>query len=343
MNGTVFEPRSGQATGRAVGIVPKPCAPKNRLLTIDASETQRSGIAIDCGKRLGLVSWVAVKFRGGEILGTFTGHLSLAEFTERRRFKRPEDLRQAVAAELQRVMAIAVIDLGVGDNYPVHLPARAGDGFGVFDALARLGLPVSSATAPSGARMAANAALIHEGISHIGEIKISTDASFRRGESSGHGWFVESATMIRPLLGNTTSRRQTVLEAELFSVRTALKFVRTEFGREAMNANGVLVRCDSAVAVRMLLDPSWLPGGVSKREAVLAKSIFEQGTGCNMRFVWVRGHNGDLGNEFADRLAVAARRLRVGRIPRHSAAAIMSNIYNEATECFQRARHSLAA
>ncbi|MCO1338313.1 hypothetical protein BJH93_05300 [Kocuria polaris] len=329
--------------GRAIGVVPKPCAPKTRLKTVDSTDARRSGIAIDCSKRLGLVCWVAVKFREDEVISTLTGHFALTELTERDHLKHPDALQRALESELQRVLAVAVIDLGVGDAYPVHRPARADDGFGVYDALARLGIPVSSATAPAGPRAAAGATLARETIAHIGEIKISTDASFRRGEPSGHGWFVESASVFRPLLGSATARLETVLEAELFTVRRALKFARDEFGKEAMRANGVLVRCDSALAVRMLQDPTWSPREVTKREALLVKSIHEQDNGGNVRFVWVRGHNGDLGNEFADRLAVAARRLRAGRVPHESAVAIMSNIFGEATERFQLARHGLAA
>lgn len=343
MEWKAIESRAARAVGRALGAVPKPAAPKVRLQTVEPQNAERTGIAIDCSRRLGLACWAVVKFRGEKTLGTVTGHFSLTELAERQHLKRADAIQHALETELQRAVAVAVIDLGVGADFPVHHPARTDDGFGVYDALARLGIPVSSAAAPSAARLEVGTALNREGIDHVGQIKVSTDASFRRGEPTGHGWYVESANMVRPLLGNTTSGLATILEAELYSIRKALKFVRNEFGKEAMRVNGVVVRSDSATAVRMLKDPTWRPQGITKREAVLVKAIHDQDAGNNIRFVWVRGHNGDLGNEIADRLAVAARRLRTARAPRESAAAIMTNIYNEATERYQIARHGLAA
>lgn len=323
-------------------FIPKPSAPKLRLTKVEPHTGHRTGITVDASKRFGFLCWSAVKFHGDAVVERLTGNFDPVDLKGAPRLTGTA-LQDAVDHELQRQLAIAVIDLGVGVDYPVHRPLTTSASCGVHDALAELGIPVSSAAAPSAVRAAAAEALTQEGIAHLGEIKISTDASCGRTTTSGHGWFIESATMYRPVMGRTTSTQRTVRAAELYSILKALKAADRQFGREALRAGGLRVRSDCAIAVRMLREPGWLPESATSREIALATSIRDFTKNLRVRFVWVRGHNGDLGNETADRLAVAARRLHYARTPKDSAAAIIANICHEATERFQSERHRLAA
>lgn len=151
-------------------------------------------------------------------------------------------------------------------------------------------------------------------------VQVSTDASKRKGTTAGLGWVIDFQhadprnKLTAPRLGFDLREARSILEAELHAISTGLKKAISWCNGMELQLTAAditptfVVRSDSQVAIR-LLDGTLSQDAVGSKnvEAVLTelKSIAQRHP---EEFTWVRGHNGDQGNEFADRLAVFARR-----------------------------------
>ncbi|APF41040.1 ribonuclease HI [Neomicrococcus aestuarii] len=151
-------------------------------------------------------------------------------------------------------------------------------------------------------------------------MQVSTDASKGKSTTAGLGWVIDFQhadprnKLTAPRLGFDLRESRSILEAELHAISTGLKKALSwcnglEPQLTAANITRTfVVRLDSQIAIHLLDGTLSQDAVVSKNvEAVLTelKSVAQR---HSVEFTWVRGHNGDQGNEFADRLAVFARR-----------------------------------
>ncbi|GAA2564754.1 ribonuclease HI [Neomicrococcus aestuarii] len=151
-------------------------------------------------------------------------------------------------------------------------------------------------------------------------VQVSTDASKRKGTTAGLGWVIDFQhadprnKLTAPRLGFDLREARSILEAELHAISTGLKKAISWCNGMELQLTAAditptfVVRSDSQVAIH-LLDGTLSQDAVGSKnvDTVLTelKSIAQRHP---VEFTWVRGHNGDQGNEFADRLAVFARR-----------------------------------
>lgn len=127
---------------------------------------------------------------------------------------------------------------------------------------------------------------------------IATDASRGRGRLTGLG-MATSTGMVHA----ATTRTDTVLAGEFAAVSAALD----KYG----SRKPVIDILTDSQKVWARLNSRDVLGGYmrSPEEARCAQRLHDlRATGVTVRIHWVRGHNGNLLNEFADRAAVTARR-----------------------------------
>jgi ribonuclease HI len=147
------------------------------------------------------------------------------------------------------------------------------------------------------------------------DVVVTTDAAIsHQGEVMGAGWIMAFGTYAR-VYGGAKSielhhRVRESLTAELLAIEAGVEHALTRASTLRRGWGTLTVRSDSLPAINilnaMMAGEKELVG--TSRRWVIARRILDLLDNVNVKFVWVRGHNGDEMNEFADRLARAARR-----------------------------------
>lgn len=185
---------------------------------------------------------------------------------------------------------------------------------------------------PAGVRAMISKALESRCRQLCSSITMFTDASKGSGITVGTGWSIKYSNGPDPVFGSTTHRAAVGSNgAELMAIRDGLNDVAF-MHRELMLTGSlkVVIKSDSQDALRLVdciladrVPPQQLTYPVLRdaydQIAALSKKM-------KLRTEWVRGHNGDAGNEAADRLAISARRVVELETPRAAARSIFSGI-----------------
>jgi len=167
------------------------------------------------------------------------------------------------------------------------------------------------------------------------DIILYTDASKGTGATLGTGWSITYPKGPDPVFGSSSSRAPVgVSGAELIAIQNGLSDIAFMHGSQAdASPIRVTIRSDSQSALRIvssIIDGTEL--AVSMPHPYLRdvlRSITEYSKQFKLRTEWVRGHNGDPGNEAADRLAVSARRVAELGTPADVARNIFSGIITD--------------
>ncbi|MET4144172.1 ribonuclease H family protein [Arthrobacter sp. UYCo732] len=145
---------------------------------------------------------------------------------------------------------------------------------------------------------------------------ISTDASIATtGQVAGLGWIVADEDGAVLSVGQRTadvSRCGDILTGELLAIRWSLQSLISRHPVPVQGQGTVTVQSDSRAALRLLntLGAGRYPSACTTDQIKLAKRILDEIGTMPVQFRWVKGHQGNEGNEAADRLAVLARRNR---------------------------------
>lgn len=122
------------------------------------------------------------------------------------------------------------------------------------------------------------------------------------------------------------------LNAELKAIEYSLRNVTQLLKYELLERGDELtVRSDSLtsiVLINHILNGEKF-GQTDPFTIALAESICNKVRNLNVKFVWVKGHNGDLMNEACDRLAVSARRNKQYGVSEEVAALVTRNIIHD--------------
>ncbi|MEV0945334.1 RNase H family protein [Rhodococcus sp. NPDC049939] len=153
-----------------------------------------------------------------------------------------------------------------------------------------------------------------ERIAALPELRVATDASKSRRRGVGVACVSEDGVRYQRMIPNVA----TVLEGELLAIELAI----ARFPDRRLH-----ILTDSKASLAHL-------GAVRTKQPLRATGhvratvdrIHEAMRGREIRLSWVRGHNGHLLNETADRLAMAMRRAHEARIPAEARLAIAEQI-----------------
>lgn len=194
-------------------------------------------------------------------------------------------------------------------------------------------LTVLSSSPPFGARAKIDTALEKRSKKLCSSIIVFTDASKGSGSTLGTGWTISYNNGPGPLFGSASHTSPVgVSGAEIIAISDALKDVAFMHPTLMDDASfKVEIRSDSQQALRVaedLISGEGIPypSQPALREAY--RTIEQSSKRIKLRTTWVRGHNGDPGNEAADRLAVNARRVVELETPRNVAMALLREIIN---------------
>lgn len=170
-------------------------------------------------------------------------------------------------------------------------------------------------------------------------IVLTTDAALKH-EYAGFGWVTayEDDLGIH-INGGADSETlqiswQNPLMAELLAIYKGVKYVSKKNQPLKRGIGSLTVRSDSQSAIRLInqmlegMDRELIAGS---RHHAVADSICRTVRSMDVKFVWVKGHNGDDLNEYCDRLAVSARR--------HREANTSTECRREATQAILKEAH----
>ena len=124
-------------------------------------------------------------------------------------------------------------------------------------------------------------------------IKIYTDAS-KEGDNVGYAWLASIGDYIVDQ-DIVSARDITVYKAEVLAIREALSWLKLNFESDRAN----IIYCDSDSAVKALNEHNakdWLSLEVLSRICDIREDT-------SLDVKWIKGHNGDTGNECADAMA----------------------------------------
>lgn len=179
--------------------------------------------------------------------------------------------------------------------------------------LSRLGVTAGPFTPPVHACQWAEQAMLGHHGRLLGSLTLTTDASMSRAARAraGVGWVMDyQGTGAEPVYGmavESVNRRHGTMWAELAAIRRGLGQVVARHPQLWRGMGTLTVRTDSMSAIRALRKAE--QGLIeSSRLRELCEEILRMLQGCTHQIQWVRGHDGDPANEWADRLAVMARR-----------------------------------
>lgn len=278
------------------------------------ASAQRKGITVGMQRRPNYCAWAVLGFDGQLIVGP--------------RNNQSANLgNKGLAAAIEE----AIAEVGGGTevyslDYKLEDVMAAGTG----------GITTVHTSPPPGARKIISEALDRRCRQMCSSVTLFTDASKGSGLTVGTGWSITYQNGPDPIFGNTTHRAAIGSNgAELLAIRDGLHDIAF-MHRDLMNAGSlkVVIKSDSQDALRVvdcILGDTEPPRAINYhviRDAYDQIALYSKK--MKLRTEWVRGHNGDAGNEAADRLAVNARRVVELETPHHVARTLFSGIVVDA-------------
>ena len=304
---------------------PVPAAPARPFMSAADAVASRSGISVRVSPKHGLQVWAVVRTQGSHVVKVQSGMWNPS---------RPDGqpslygvVRKAVLCQLQAGTQEIYCD---DENTATSLQA--------------LGVSASFQYPPAVAITALDEAVAAEINDRFARLTITTDSS--RGKCSpwlGHGWVLDFGGEAQVKLGQKASEGGSILEGELRSIRYGLQAARRAYPAAMHGSTNITVRSDSQIALRMLADSGFEPSSVNRfcREEVARIRGYTRG--ARVRFLWVKGHNGDPHNTAADRLAVLARRSREAGLSSEEVQRLTMSAHQDVFNDIRRSRMALAA
>ncbi|MBG0739007.1 RNAse HI domain-containing protein [Paeniglutamicibacter antarcticus] len=164
---------------------------------------------------------------------------------------------------------------------------------------------------------------------------VSTDASIANGgQVAGLGWVIATKDGTVLSCGQKTAdvpRCGDILTGELLAIRCAVQALISQYPVPVTGQGTVVIESDSRAALRLLsiLGAGRQPSSFTTDQIKLAKRILQESAHVPIRFCWVKGHQGNEGNEAADRLAVLARRNREFKVTSATGARMFRDLRDE--------------
>ena len=152
------------------------------------------------------------------------------------------------------------------------------------------------------------------------------------GSVTGIGWIIDFGLGTTPRLKNRAGSRASILDAELQAIHLGLYEAVQHVPHEHQPACRFTVRSDSQNAVNLVLGKITHARGLTQNGKAMVDAIRRLMIGRQVDLGWVRGHDGDVHNEFADRLAVMARRNAESGISKEQAETLLNGLRQEAAE-----------
>lgn len=276
--------------------IPKPCPPARRIPTVLESAAHRSGLTVLVRHRQGVAFWAVARSVGQDVTGILSGTVA-----HRDAGRRLGHLHEVLDRAARRLRTHAAETLYCAEE-------SAPGGSTLEESMVARGLPVRSDYAPAPGMNTATAAIESRLRDFYRRVVVSTDASAARRGWTGTGWVIDFGHGSRLRLGHQSQRGSSILEAELRAILLGTKDALSRIPHGLESGCHIHVRSDSTQALDMIAYPDWRPSTATQKAGELADAIRHTTRGLQVRFTWVKGHDGDLGNETADRLAVMSRR-----------------------------------
>jgi ribonuclease HI len=180
---------------------------------------------------------------------------------------------------------------------------------------AKTELPVTDLSAPPAALAAARAGIANVESRMVTGLTLACDASRGKGKSvNGCGWILAYGNGADPVIGayTTVSDHGGIRAGELAAIRRGLQATLNLHPvlRDGIGSLTVLTDSKDALDLLERVAADYNLTGEDNDSLQECRRILGSARGIDIRFEWVRGHNGHALNELADRLAVLARRNR---------------------------------
>jgi ribonuclease HI len=309
---------------------PKPCPPARTVQSAFDALAGRSGVTVRVQHRRGMIFWAVARTVGDEAGTVRSGFIA-----RRDAGPRLGALHDRLDRAVRQVRAAP--DESVYSCEPDHEPSD------ISDALTARGHAVSAQYPPT-MGLEVTASGIEDAMrSFYRRVEVSTDASAGRQGWTGTGWIIDFEQGSLPRLSHRAHRGGTILEAELKAILLGLLDAARLIPHGLTDDCEIVIRSDSKWALRMITTPGWCPPGASKAALDVVPHIHSAARGLRVDFAWVKGHNGDPGNEIADRLAVMSRRHAEMDLPAEVCRQNLDALRLEVAEGDAQKAHSLAA
>lgn len=273
--------------------IPVPRPPARRLVPAIAEVTQREGVTVAVRRRGDVYFWAVHSKHPSGSVRVLTGHAEGSPTGAT-----PTGLAAEIEEAVRRMDPAGMPVFVVTEK--TSSPLEEGTS-----------LPVSELSPAPDVSTAVWAAVDTAEEELISGMVLTCDASLRRGRSgAGCGWILTYPVSLPPRVGAVVRTLPEITAAETAAIRLGLMATVHRHTKLRLGIGSIIIRSDSQEALaliqRIQADPyagPWTGAAVSE-----ARAVIELLDGVSHRFEWVRGHNGDTRNEFADRLAVMARR-----------------------------------
>lgn len=277
--------------------VPMPKAPAYRFVPAVQAVSERRGVTVAVHRQPNLCRWAVhtTDTAGKDIM-----------VTGPRRDEAANPSNRELAAQISTAVASLGIEVGqvFASDWPTATLLRA-----------KTDLPVTDLSAPP-----ASLAKARDGIAAIERravtgLVLACDASRGKGRNvNGCGWVLAYANGADPVVGTytTVSEHGGIRAGELSAIRRGLQSTLNLHPALKDGTGSLTVLSDSKAALELLerVSADEPLTGEDPDSVHEVKRILGSARGVDIRFEWVRGHDGHPLNEIADRLAVLARRNR---------------------------------
>lgn len=309
---------------------PKPRPSVRTVQSAFNAVASRSGVTVRVQHRRGMIFWAIARTVGGESGAVRSGFIA-----RRDAGPRLGSLHDHLDRAIRQLRAAA--DESVYCCEPEHEPT------GISDALTARGHAVSAQYPPTMGLKVTESGIEDAMRSFYHRVEVSTDASAGRRGWTGTGWVIDFKQGSLPRLSHRSHRGGTILEAELRAILLGLQDATRLIPNGLADDCEIVIRSDSKRALQMITTPGWCPPGASKAALDVVPHIHSAARGLRVDFAWVKGHNGDPGNEIADRLAVMSRRHAEMDLPAEVCRQNLDALRLEVAEGDAQKAHSLAA
>lgn len=300
-----------------MSAAPLPVPPPRRFVPALVEVNARRGVTIAVHRQPHLARWAVHTNAADGTPATITG-------------PGPGQESNPSNTELAAQLSAAVHSLGVEVD-AVYCSDRA-----LADVLKRkTALPVAELS-PSPDSLAA----AQEGISAVERrlvtgLTLACDASRGRGRNlNGCGWVLAYPDGSGPAIGmyTTSADHGGIRAGELAAIRRGLQCTVNLHPMLRDGTGDITVLSDSKAALSLI--ERYLSGSDASSEDSVAQKecgkIAGLTRGVNVKFQWVRGHDGHPLNEMADRLAVMARRTEEAGLDELTRARLLANAREDA-------------